>query len=279
MKDKVSITELAKLRNITTETLRHYDRIGLLKPDSVDKQTGYRYYSLSQIEMFDTIIDLKNMGLSLKEIQEFMSDRNLDSAYSILQKRERDIRAELEEKQRQLLLFQSKMEFIRMSRELDENSSNGWKVKRFTSRKFIVSKADQRDISDFFYEFTKLRANLKNGYEIFGTDIYGSIINKDSFIANEGKRFYRFPALLEGRCFENVKYGEVTTLPGGEYLCCYGRGICRPGERIHDLIMEYLDSKHLKIVGDIHESSMIDASLTDNENEKMFRLEIPVKKL
>lgn len=42
----LSISELAKLRQVTTETLRYYDRIGLLKPVYVDPETNYRYYSI-----------------------------------------------------------------------------------------------------------------------------------------------------------------------------------------------------------------------------------------
>lgn len=45
MESYISITEMARLRNITTETLRHYDRIGLLKPDYLDKN-HVRYYSV-----------------------------------------------------------------------------------------------------------------------------------------------------------------------------------------------------------------------------------------
>ena len=33
----LSITELAKVKKITSETLRHYDRIGLLKPDHISE--------------------------------------------------------------------------------------------------------------------------------------------------------------------------------------------------------------------------------------------------
>jgi len=41
----LSITEIAKYRNIPTERLRYYDKIGLLRPDYVDKLTGRRFYS------------------------------------------------------------------------------------------------------------------------------------------------------------------------------------------------------------------------------------------
>ncbi|WP_434369237.1 MerR family DNA-binding transcriptional regulator [Peribacillus frigoritolerans] len=50
MQNKLSIGEMAKLRGVTVDTLRHYDKIGLLKPFHIDPETGYRYYSISQYE-------------------------------------------------------------------------------------------------------------------------------------------------------------------------------------------------------------------------------------
>ena len=40
-----SVGEAAKLVNTTSETLRHYDRIGLVKPSKRDEWTNYRYYT------------------------------------------------------------------------------------------------------------------------------------------------------------------------------------------------------------------------------------------
>ena len=46
----LSISEMARLRKVTTETLRHYDRIGLFTPSYISPDTGYRYYSFMQYE-------------------------------------------------------------------------------------------------------------------------------------------------------------------------------------------------------------------------------------
>ena len=40
----LKIGEFAKLNNVTTKMLRHYDEIGLLKPACIDESTGYRSY-------------------------------------------------------------------------------------------------------------------------------------------------------------------------------------------------------------------------------------------
>ena len=45
MKKYFTIGEMSKLHNISIETLRHYDRFGILKPEYINEKTGYRYYS------------------------------------------------------------------------------------------------------------------------------------------------------------------------------------------------------------------------------------------
>ncbi|MDQ7863512.1 helix-turn-helix domain-containing protein [Peribacillus frigoritolerans] len=75
-----SIGEMAKLRGVTVDTLRHYDKIGLLKPFHIDPETGYRYYSISQYEVLGTIKELRSIGFSLEEIKQFLTDRNVEKS-------------------------------------------------------------------------------------------------------------------------------------------------------------------------------------------------------
>jgi len=70
-KNLLSISQFAKLRGVTTETLRHYDRIGLLSPFYIDPETGYRYYSVLQYEQLGTIKELRSLDFSLDEIKDF----------------------------------------------------------------------------------------------------------------------------------------------------------------------------------------------------------------
>jgi len=45
----LKIGEFARVGQVTIATLRHYDQCGLLKPNALDPDTGYRYYSLDQL--------------------------------------------------------------------------------------------------------------------------------------------------------------------------------------------------------------------------------------
>lgn len=68
-----SIGEISKIVKISTDTLRYYDDINLLKPIMISKQTGYRYYSNSQVTILLKILELKQYGFSLNEIKDILS--------------------------------------------------------------------------------------------------------------------------------------------------------------------------------------------------------------
>ena len=67
-KTKLKIKEFSQLCQVTVKTLRHYEKIGLLMPAEVDEWTGYRYYSVSQMQTLNSIRVLKEIGFSLEEI-------------------------------------------------------------------------------------------------------------------------------------------------------------------------------------------------------------------
>lgn len=71
------IGDFSKKVGVPIKTLRYYDEINLFKPLYIDDFTGYRYYVDEQIEMIDKIVMLKELGLSLKEIDEYLKTGNV----------------------------------------------------------------------------------------------------------------------------------------------------------------------------------------------------------
>lgn len=68
------IGEFARAGNVTVKTLRHYARIGLLRPGWVDRFTGYRYYTDDQLNRLNRILALKDLGFSLKQVSLLLDD-------------------------------------------------------------------------------------------------------------------------------------------------------------------------------------------------------------
>lgn len=76
MKDVYSIGELVKELDINKETIRYYERIGLISETKRDKN-GYRLYSKEDIEKIKFILIIKKFGFSLKEISTLMHNEIL----------------------------------------------------------------------------------------------------------------------------------------------------------------------------------------------------------
>ena len=79
MEHRFTAGEIAKLSGLSKQTILFYDKKGILKPDYVDPDNGYRYYSADQLDFLDNISMLKEIGLSLDEIRTFMEQQTTQS--------------------------------------------------------------------------------------------------------------------------------------------------------------------------------------------------------
>ncbi len=70
---KMNVSEFAKLTGVSVRTLHYYDEIGLLKPDFVSENTGYRFYSEKAFSTMQEILFYRELDFSLKSIKEFIT--------------------------------------------------------------------------------------------------------------------------------------------------------------------------------------------------------------
>ena len=88
MKKFFSVGEAAQAAHMTSETLRHYDRIGLVKPSKKDEWTNYRYYTEQDIVRLNTVRALQLMDLPLKEIKQVLEYDDLEKIVDFLARAE-----------------------------------------------------------------------------------------------------------------------------------------------------------------------------------------------
>ncbi len=69
-----SIGEFSRIARVTARQLRYYEKLGLLKPERIDAETGYRYYSGYQLPRLNRILVLKDLGLSLDQIGRLLDE-------------------------------------------------------------------------------------------------------------------------------------------------------------------------------------------------------------
>ena len=85
--EEISIGEMSEIFNISRRTLRLYHDMGLLVPQYINDSNGYRYYSPSQFPRLEKIVQMKSMGLSLKQIKAMLNERNLSVFEALLSER------------------------------------------------------------------------------------------------------------------------------------------------------------------------------------------------
>ena len=96
-KTRLKIGEFSELMQVTVKTLRHYEQKGLLVPDEVDEWTGYRYYSIDQMQQLKDIRDLQRLGFSLDEIKDLFDDGSHTPTIRQMTENIRETEAQLKE--------------------------------------------------------------------------------------------------------------------------------------------------------------------------------------
>lgn len=70
----LTIGNLSKQTGVHIKSLRYYEQLGILRPAHTDPDTGYRYYTLSQIPVVDAIRTCTFLDIPLKEFTSFLTE-------------------------------------------------------------------------------------------------------------------------------------------------------------------------------------------------------------
>lgn len=83
------IGEVADMFDISIRGLRLYDKMDLFKPEYIDEQTGYRYYTADQLQLLNTILVFKAIGIKLIDIKRLVDNGiNPEALIEVLQKKQ-----------------------------------------------------------------------------------------------------------------------------------------------------------------------------------------------
>ena len=117
----LKIGQFAELAQISIRMLRHYDEIGLLKPESVDPENGYRYYRLEQLPRLNRILALKDLGLSLDEIQRLLNEQlSADEIRGMLKLKQAQLHQHIIDEQARLCRVENRLAYIEHEGHLPE---------------------------------------------------------------------------------------------------------------------------------------------------------------
>ena len=208
MKNYFTISKAAKIVGMTTEALRHYDRINLVKPCNVDEWTGYRYYSQSEIIRLNTIKALQCMDLTLSEIKDILAYDDFGKIIATLKQAE----VGADQKIAQLNYAKTK---IRRARTFYENKLSGAQpqsnmfVKYYPQRVILLSDTMHAPTLD----------NLWNYHKHFYDSLPDGLKAEFSFEDLAGIYEQNGKSRLFAVCTRFAKAAAIKILPQGDYLC------------------------------------------------------------
>ncbi len=208
MKIYFSVGETAKAVHTTIETLRHYDRIGLVKPSKKDSTTNYRYYTEQDIVRINTVRALRQMDLPLQKIKEVLSFEDLEKIIDFLTEAEK--RAD----EKMALLEYSKAK-IQLAKSNYENKlrghipTEGITIQYFQERIILLSDTLETPTLDNLWSY------LSHFYDKIGASLKGQFSFEDIAGIYTEDGFSKMFAV----CTRYENTDGLKILPKGNYLC------------------------------------------------------------
>ena len=109
----LKIGEFSQLSQVTVKTLHHYDEIDLLKPAHIDPFTNYRYYTLEQLPRVHRIMALKELGLSLEQINLMLNEEMPDEQIrGMLRLKQAQAKQQMRQVRQQLSMIEFRLRMI-----------------------------------------------------------------------------------------------------------------------------------------------------------------------
>lgn len=269
----MSITELAKLRQVTSETLRYYDRIGLITPDYVDPQTRYRYYSIRQYEKLGTIKELRQLGMSIHDITDYFSGRNLRKSHQLLLHQLELLEEEIGKQQLLSEILRRKLHFL--SEITPPPPVDKVFCRAFPQRYMITFGEPAGGSREHAFAFTRLERYLDEVAPILASDRIG--VYADWHLLEPSDDYIpAVPMIFVER--DAIESEHKRTIPPGDYLCMnYRRGEL---ERYHPSFARlhtYMAEHGWVLNGMIFQFYKIDVTLTSDPDETLMEIQVPVR--
>lgn len=271
MKDNYFSTgEFAKLCNVNKKTLFYYDEIGLFKPEIV-KENGYRYYSVYQLEVFDIIHTLRDLGVPLKQIKSFIDERNPKSVVEFFKYKTGEIENEIKQLRRKQEIMSNKIKIIKEAEKIRDNIDN-LSIEEQDEEYLVLSK--NIDKSKFPYD-SEVYANHLN--YCYNQDLYigyplGFIKTIDDLYSENDYAYTYYYTKVNKNDGENI-----IKKPKGKYLVGYLNGsyIDIPG--LYKKMLDYVKTHNLELIGHSYEEELINLIAVKDMNDYIIKVSMQIK--
>lgn len=261
------IGEFSALSKTTIKTLRYYEKEGLLKPVSIDPNTGYRYYETSQLIELSKIISLRQAGLSIKDIKQILNGTDM---VSILEKRRKEIAESISDYTLQLSNINYLLEGKMMQNEVFMKTISECSV--FCCEGMIQ---DFNQIPEFVLQAEQWCKEANPDLKCVSPDYcYISYLDQEYKEKDMNIR-YAQAVEKEGIATDRIHFMKVPSITA---VCIYHKGAYDHLRDSYQKVMKYVEEHNYEIMDDPRECYIDGCWNKKRVDDYLTEIQIPVKK-
>ena len=262
--------EFAKLCGTTKDTLYHYDRTGLLKPQVIG-DNGYRAYAPEQLFEYDMIRVLRLAGSPLKQIGWYKEHYDVPHFLSLIGEQKQA----LAEKKRELEKMEQMLDHVAEWTAWGMSAPNDQPEMQFQEQESLLvtrlklgeGEAISSSVARIAEHFALLnRMGVVNRYPL------GSIILKEQALAGSELESYYFTPAPDGFRGENV-----LEKPAGNYAVVFHRGGFDSFSQAYQALLAYIKKQGLLILGDAYVRDVVSYLASQKEEKFIVQISIQVE--
>ena len=260
MQEYFKIGEISRLYGIGVDSLRYYEKIGLLQPER--SESGYRHYSIREIWKLNIIRDLRELDFSMEQIARYLSNHNVESTLSLLREEQQVIEEKIRSMEKLRENVKQRIDSIQAASEkpLDEIRLEQHGPRRCYSIPEGYSEEHEMDV------LIKRLLNMdKEHLYLIGNHQIGTAISAE---AARRQKKVRYEAV-----FVIDENGEQI-LPAGNYLTVTYRGDYRKTEIWIKKLLSYAKAQGLHLRGDFLEILWVDIHISEETEQHITELQV-----
>lgn len=251
---KLTTSQFAKLHHVNKRTLHYYDNIGFFSPNTKG-ENGYRYYDLSQSIEFEYIIMLKELNMSINEIEEYIKRPTEEKFINLAVAKEIEINNQINKLKLIKKTIHEKKNQIELCQSLDNSKIE---ITECKEEKLLILPYhfDDEDISNSF-------SYMKEAWSVEQIRMgVGGMISIEKILQNDFSKYDGIYTLALHHSSEK----NIIIKPKGTYLTYYHRGKWDTLPYAYNQIIEYAKKNKLKMTGYAYEIGINEFALSREED-------------
>lgn len=243
LKTKYKIGEISALYGISTDTLRYYERLGLLTPER--QENGYRLYSLKDLNTLSLIRDLRTLEVPMKQIAERLQDQSIGTTRALLEQTTAYLDEEAKQLARHRRVLRRHLKRLRTATGIEDRT---FRIQRFPTRPCLRLSEYITTDEELDYLLRQLQNKGENILTL-SSQMIGASLSVEDLLRGTPNVYTSAFFVLESDTERSYDF----LLPAGDYLSFFYRGDYQQNpERLRDLL-RYGEENHLSLDENVFE--------------------------